>query len=235
MLAADAVQILYWEAPALCTIRVWFTKTGAAAYISLLDLQRVMQRALKRSRLPVWYTLGFNPHIYMTFSAPLSLGQESICETFDFKTEADGYDWGSACDTLSSCLPQGIDVLRMEPAVLDANDIASADYTIRYAPEHTAAARAAWMAYNAASNAEAIKNGKHGKKKTLNLKEFLPEAVMSEENDALTVSLRLPVGNLFTVNPALVLGWLEQTQGLPAGNGTILRTGIYTKDGKKFS
>ena len=42
----------------MTTIRVWFTKTGEASYISLLDLQRVMQRALKRSGLPVWYTLG---------------------------------------------------------------------------------------------------------------------------------------------------------------------------------
>ena len=46
-----------------------------ASYISLLDMQRVMQRVLKRSGLPVWHTLGFNPHIYMTFACPLSLGQ----------------------------------------------------------------------------------------------------------------------------------------------------------------
>ena len=39
-----------------------------ASYISLLDMQRVMQRVLKRSALPVWHTLGFNPHIYMTFA-----------------------------------------------------------------------------------------------------------------------------------------------------------------------
>ena len=51
-----------------------------ASYISLLDMQRVMQRELKRSGLPVWHTLGFNPHIYMTFACPLSLGQESRCE-----------------------------------------------------------------------------------------------------------------------------------------------------------
>ena len=42
-----------------------------ASYISLLDMQRVMQRVLKRSALPVWHTLGFNPHIYMTFALSL--------------------------------------------------------------------------------------------------------------------------------------------------------------------
>ena len=40
-----------------------------ASYISLLDMQRVMQRVLKRSGLPVWHTLGFNPHIYMTLAS----------------------------------------------------------------------------------------------------------------------------------------------------------------------
>ena len=49
-----------------------------ASYISLLDMQRVMQRVLKRSGLPVWHTLGFNPHIYMTFACPLSLGQAKV-------------------------------------------------------------------------------------------------------------------------------------------------------------
>ena len=33
------------------TVRIWFEKRGMAAYISLLDLQRVMHRALKRSGL----------------------------------------------------------------------------------------------------------------------------------------------------------------------------------------
>ena len=97
MRAAAAERMRCWEGPALQIIRVYFTKTGEASYISLLDLQRVMQRALKRSGLPVWYTLGFNPHIYMTFAAPLSLGQESLCETVDFKTEAEAWDWNGGC------------------------------------------------------------------------------------------------------------------------------------------
>ena len=73
----------------MITVRISFEKKNEASYISLLDLQRVMQRVLKRSGLPVWHTLGFNPHIYMTFACPLSLGQESECECVDVKTEAE--------------------------------------------------------------------------------------------------------------------------------------------------
>ena len=61
------------------TIRLKFKKTGLAIYYSQLDLQRVMARGLKMSGLPVWYSQGFNPHIYMTFTLPLSLGHESLC------------------------------------------------------------------------------------------------------------------------------------------------------------
>lgn len=217
------------------TIRVWFTKTGEASYISLLDLQRVMQRALKRSGLPVWYTLGFNPHIYMTFAAPLSLGQESLCETVDFKTEEDGYDWDAAAPVLSACLPKGIDVVRIAPAALDANDIAGAAYAVRYAPRDAAAARAAWEAYNAAPSAEVVKEGKHGKTKTIELKTHLPAARFLAEDGGLTAFLRLPAGNTLNVNPVLVLGWLEEASGLPVTAGRILRTDIYTKTGEKFS
>ena len=91
----------------MTTVRVWFTKTGEAAYISLLDLQRVMQRALKRSGLPVWYTQGFNPHIYMTFAAPLALGQESLVESLDCRMETLPGDWEQARAALQACLPEG--------------------------------------------------------------------------------------------------------------------------------
>ena len=79
----------------MITVRISFEKKNEASYISLLDLQRVMQRVLKRSGLPVWHTLGFNPHIYMTFACPLSLGQESECECVDVKTEAEAPDFAS--------------------------------------------------------------------------------------------------------------------------------------------
>ena len=57
----------------MTTVRIFFEKCGEAAYISLLDLQRVFHRILKMSDLPVYYTQGYNPHIYLSFSCPLSL------------------------------------------------------------------------------------------------------------------------------------------------------------------
>ena len=92
-----------------------------ASYISLLDMQRVMQRVLKRSGLPVWHTLGFNPHIYMTFACPLSLGQESQCECVDVKTEAENPDFAQWQTALNAIMPAGIEVYRDDAAFAAAS------------------------------------------------------------------------------------------------------------------
>ena len=66
------------------TVRFRFAKVRSAKYISHLDLSRLLARAIRRTDLPVWYTQGFNPHVYMGFSLPLPLGgrafvNRSIC------------------------------------------------------------------------------------------------------------------------------------------------------------
>ena len=43
-------------------IRVKFVKRGELKYISHLDLLRTMERAVRRSGLPIAYTEGFHPH-----------------------------------------------------------------------------------------------------------------------------------------------------------------------------
>lgn len=208
---------------------------GEASYISLLDLQRVMQRALKRSGLPVWYTLGFNPHIYMTFSAPLSLGQESLAEAVDFKTETDGFDWQAQCALLSDCLPQGVDVTSMGPAQMDPSEICFASYSLLAAPRSAPACRDAFSAYSALGSAPVRKESKHGKVKTLDLKEYLPDIPFTRGADgSLQADIRLPAGGAFTLNPALVLALLQETSGLAPTSVRILRTALLTKNNALF-
>ncbi|MGI6150652.1 MAG: TIGR03936 family radical SAM-associated protein [Christensenellales bacterium] len=60
-----------------------FKKTGGARYISHLDLQRAVQRALRRSELPIRYSMGFNPHPVLSFASALSLGFTSLGEVMD--------------------------------------------------------------------------------------------------------------------------------------------------------
>lgn len=72
---------------ALNTVRLCFSKTGRAKYISHLDLTRTMTRVIRRAGIPLWYTEGFNRHPYITFAAPLSLGYEGLRESMDLRLE----------------------------------------------------------------------------------------------------------------------------------------------------
>ena len=93
------------------TVRVFFEKKGRIKYISHLDIVRCISRAIKRSGLPVWYTLGFNPHIYLTFALPLSLGFESECESMDFRL-TEHKDPQEIIESLNRVFPEGLRVYK---------------------------------------------------------------------------------------------------------------------------
>lgn len=213
------------------TIRIWFTKTGEASYISLLDLQRVMHRSLKRSGLPVWYTMGFNPHIYLTFACPLPLGQESLVESVDCKTEEENIDFALWKDTLNTVMPLGIVVTRVEPALLKAEQIGFARYTVTSRSPGMAAAIAA---YNAAESVPVEKKSKRGVK-TIELKEHLPQIEVFPEKEGCRFDLVLPASDTVNLNPILLLNHIAEMSGIPATDSSILRTALYTKTGALFS
>ena len=51
-----------------------FEKNERIRHIGHLDIQRAVQRGLRRSGLPVAYSRGFNPHILVTFASALATG-----------------------------------------------------------------------------------------------------------------------------------------------------------------
>ena len=91
-------------------IRLRFSKTGQAKYISHLDTNRVFSRAISRAKLRIWYTEGFNPHAYMSFSLPLSLGVESLCENVDIRL-LDEVSNDEVMRRMNDALPTGIRVV----------------------------------------------------------------------------------------------------------------------------
>ncbi|MFM7515090.1 MAG: TIGR03960 family B12-binding radical SAM protein, partial [Cyanobium sp.] len=60
----------------LCRLRIGFAKTGSLALISHLDLLRLLERALRRTGLPVSFTGGFHPLPRLQVALALPLGVE---------------------------------------------------------------------------------------------------------------------------------------------------------------
>ncbi len=110
-------------------IRLKFIKVGTLQYISHLDLQRTFNRIINRACLPVWYTKGFNPHIKMVFSTPLSVGTESVCEYLDIRIDRE-----MSCEEIMKRLnAEMTDEFHIVDAYLPSSDfseISWADYKI---------------------------------------------------------------------------------------------------------
>ena len=66
-----------------CRARV--TKDEPLRYISHLDYASLMQRAVRRAKIPAAYSEGFNPHMKLSFASALSVGVTSDAEYMDLE------------------------------------------------------------------------------------------------------------------------------------------------------
>lgn len=143
-------------------------------YISHLDLMRCMTRAIKRAAIPAWYTEGFNPHLFITFALPLTLGVESLCESMDIRlTEEMGFE--EVKNRLNVNLPDGIRITNVAVPVYKANDIALPNIKLRSTQEKRKDKNEIEEKL-LGDELLAEKMGKQGKRKvlkTINLKEFV--------------------------------------------------------------
>lgn len=91
-------------------LRLKFSKTGRAVYISHLDLMRTMQRVFSRAGVPLKYSEGFNPHAKISIILPLTVGTASLCEYMDFALTQDR-DLEALPGELNHYMPEGIRAL----------------------------------------------------------------------------------------------------------------------------
>mgnify|MGYP002060791164 FL=1 len=94
----------------ICRLRIQFAKTGSMALLSHLDLMRLLERALRRSGLPISFTGGFHPLPRVQIALALPLGAEADGEWMDMEfTEA--LDPLQLQQGLQPLLPSGITLL----------------------------------------------------------------------------------------------------------------------------
>lgn len=90
-------------------LRMRFSKSGRAVYISHLDLMHTFQRAFSRAGYRLKYSEGFNPHPILSIALPLSVGTSSACELMDFRLDGEA-DLTEMPERLTKALPEGVEV-----------------------------------------------------------------------------------------------------------------------------
>ncbi len=208
-------------------IRIKFSKTGRMKYISHLDLNRFFQRCFKRSGVPVWVTEGFNPHIYLNFLLPLSLGQESIAELVDLKfTEEISHE--KAKEMLNAVLPEGFEILEVSEPINKPTLIASARYNLVF--EETGEEEIS--SFLELPKIEVLKKTKR-KEFIVDLKEEMTDISRYEDEGRPSLSVTLSATENRMINPELIVKAMEEYLKREVFC-RITRTNILMENGKEF-
>ena len=199
-------------------IRVWFEKTGAAIYISHLDLNRCMARAVRRAKLPIWYTEGFHPHPYLTFPLPLSLGVHGLREAMDLRLVED-MPLEEVKERLNRCLPQGLLVTGVTEPAEKAKEIAFADYelTMEALGGDTTALVQEALEKDALPVEKKTKSGV----KEVDIRPHLQQLSVEKQGERCLVKVTLPCGSSLSINPSLLAQAVTAACGQPV---KIVRT-----------
>lgn len=212
-------------------VRGRFEKYGRAVFISHLDLMRTMQRAIKRSRIPVWYSQGFNPRIYLNFPLALSLGVESCSEFMDFEiVEEVPYD--KLLDAINGVLPEGLHFTSIAAPVYKNKEIASAEYELRFYGKDIADKFGGFMAQ------DNIIVEKHSKSKgtvEMDIKPYITVNFSEDRGEYFFADVILPSGMELNINSNVLTDAFAAYCGNDIEKISAKRTKIITKDGKEFA
>ena len=91
-------------------ISITLKKEGEMIYFSQLDLVHLLERALRRSDLPNYFTQGYNPRIKISFKGGLKLGIEGKIDIILYFIEEIGKN--TVIERLQKQLPKGLTVLK---------------------------------------------------------------------------------------------------------------------------
>ena len=193
-------------------VRIFYTKTGRMKFVSHLDMNRLMPRLIKRSGLPVWYTEGFNQHIYINYAVPLSLGFEGLYEIMDIRITDDEITPENIVKQLNSAAPDGIEFIRAAEPVKPTVEIAFAEYELIF-PDEDNGIYKDLREFLSQESVVCLKKDKNGRMKEFDI---IPKIKKTEflSNKVLLV---LSAGNEGNLNPSLLLSaFFEKTGRKPA-------------------
>lgn len=217
-------------------VRLRFSKEGRLKYISHLDINRAMARAFNRAGIPLWYTEGFNPHAYMSFSLPLSLGVESLCESVDIRVIGEISN-KEIKRRMNDALPADLRIIDVYDDFRDCSEIAYSDYVYKFQFNDNETALEKIKEVLESEEILALKKGKQGRKRVLketDIKKFIDRFSVSIRDDIIVLNVRLMAGTEKNLNPSLLFDTIIRLIGVDYEWKSISRMNLLDKNYKEF-
>ena len=222
-----------------CRARV--TKDEPLRYISHLDYASLMQRAIRRAKLPAAYSEGFNPHMKLSFASALAVGVTSDAEYMDFEL-TESVSPGEIESRLQRALPEGVRLLALRvldgkpKALMAVVDEAEYEITVPLRGD-VADAETALAAFNAAESCVFLRETPK-KKREIEICQYMHGNVRAEFSSGeakLAMAIRVTPGG--SVKPQEVLAVLCEQFALPvrAGEALVRRVALLGGGGPLLS
>ncbi|MEE9543500.1 MAG: TIGR03960 family B12-binding radical SAM protein, partial [Thermodesulfobacteriota bacterium] len=112
-------------------VRVNFSKTGPARFLSHLELKEAVNRAIRRASLPIKYSGGFHPMQKISFSDPTPVGMESFDEYMDIEFTRD-ISPSELLDSLKNELFEGIELIDASQISLQLPSLSASIKSTKY-------------------------------------------------------------------------------------------------------
>ncbi len=215
-------------------VRIWFTKDDECRFISHLDLNRCMLRALHKSKIPLWHTEGFNVHPYATFPLPLSLGFRGEKECMDIRLVED-CDYNLILENMNKCLPTGIRVFDVTEPEMKAKEITFASFKIKLSSDEANTDRLLEMTDELLNKDEILIEKKTKKKgiREIDIKPFIEKIRIERNIGGIIIYIILPAGSVTNINPLLFIKALERYYSTKIYYD-VTKTNMYDKNLKTF-
>ena len=185
---------------------------------------RLMQRAVRRAEIPLWYTEGFNPHPYISFLLALSLGTEGLREPVDIRI-VDDMTPDEIKNRLNGAMPEGLKIEAVTTPVYKPAAIAFGSYRVYYGDALTC------------GELTCEKSGKKGNKKiikTVNVSEHIKSFEIRAEDGKTVLDVVLPAGSVFNLNPQQLTCAVSARLGRDITAQRVIRLGLLTDENKPF-
>lgn len=182
--------------------KVFYEKKGKARFFGHLELAKIFIRAIKRSGIQVKYSQGFHPMPKISFDDPLPMGMESLEEKL-FITIPSTVQNETIVSNLNQNLPEGLLVLKCEDFCekKKTDKIPVITYSVKL-NNGCVFDKSLLKAFDLKDALMIEKKTKKGRKKRINLKEYIK---FMKINTPGTLTVEILKKDSITVRPSVIL------------------------------
>jgi len=216
-------------------VRIRFSRSGDARFVSHLDQLRSLARAVNRSGVPVWNTEGFNPHPHLVFANPLSVGFTADSEIMDIRL-VEPMEMDEVKRRLNDAMPPFYAVTDAYIRETKPVDIAYALYKITMTAENMTA-KQLYDGVKAMLERDEIWVEKSAKRSTAetNIRPMIKTYELNVDGSDLKIETVLSASSTEFLNPTYLFRAMERyIKDFELDYSSICRSTFYTADMKEF-